>query len=42
MSKKISSAGPSITSKEIDLVNEAIKKGWHDKMNYYYGDARGP
>ena len=35
MSKKINSAGPSITSKEIALVNEAIKKGWHDKMNYY-------
>ena len=33
--KRISSAGPSITSKEIELVTEAIKYGWHNKMNYY-------
>ena len=35
MVKKISSAGPSITSKEIRLVNQAIRDGWQDKMNYY-------
>ncbi len=33
--KRISSAGPSITRKEIELVTEAIKYGWHNKMNYY-------
>jgi len=33
--EKITSAGPSITNKEIDLVNEAIKYGWHDKMKFY-------
>mgnify|MGYP001368291629 FL=1 len=35
MSKKITSASPSITSKEINLVNEAIREGWHGKMDYY-------
>ena len=35
MVKKISSAGPSITNKEIQLVTEAIKFGWQKKMNYY-------
>lgn len=33
--KYISSAGPSITQSEIDLVTEAIKHGWQDKMNFY-------
>jgi perosamine synthetase len=33
--KKIPSAGPSITQTEIDLVTEAIKYGWGDKMNFY-------
>ena len=33
--KKITSAGPSITKAEIDLVSEAIQVGWHDKMNFY-------
>jgi perosamine synthetase len=32
---KITSAFPSITSKEIKLVNEAIRSGWGSKMNYY-------
>ena len=31
MVKKISSAGPSITSKEIRLVNQAIRYGWQNK-----------
>jgi len=35
MTKKITSAGPSITQSEIDLVSEAIKYGWQDKMNLY-------
>ena len=33
--KSISSAGPSITQAEIDLVTEAIQEGWQDKMNFY-------
>tara|TARA_Y100000590_G_C15150969_1_gene799852 strand:- start:305 stop:523 length:219 start_codon:yes stop_codon:yes gene_type:complete len=33
--KKITSAGPSITQAEIDLVTEAIRDGWQDKMNSY-------
>jgi perosamine synthetase len=33
--KHISSAGPSITQSEIDLVSEAIKFGWQDKMSFY-------
>ena len=32
---KITSACPSITTKEIRLVNDAIKNGWGSKMNYY-------
>jgi perosamine synthetase len=32
---KISSASPSITSKEIQFVNKAISDGWGNKMNYY-------
>jgi perosamine synthetase len=36
MSKKhITSAGPSITQAEIDLVTEAIRHGWQDKMSWY-------
>ena len=35
MNKRITSASPSITQLEIDLVNEAIKHGWGDKMNFY-------
>jgi perosamine synthetase len=35
MNKRITSASPSITQHEIDLVNEAIKFGWGDKMNFY-------
>ena len=35
MRKKITSAGPSITRAEIDLVTEAIQEGWGDKMNWY-------
>ena len=33
--KKITSAGPSITQAEIDLVTEAIQEGWGDKMTWY-------
>ena len=33
--KKITSAGPSITQAEIDLVTEAIREGWQDKMSWY-------
>ena len=33
--KKITSAGPSITQAEIDLVTEAIQVGWQEKMNWY-------
>ncbi len=33
--KKIPSAGPSITKKEIDLVTEAIKYGWYEKRNMH-------
>ncbi len=32
---KVTSAGPSITQKEIDLVNEAVRYGWHDKRNFF-------
>lgn len=35
MNKRITSAGPSITKTEIDLVTEAIKEGWQDKMSWY-------
>jgi perosamine synthetase len=33
--KRISSAGPSITSAEIEMVSEAIAVGWQDKMSLY-------
>lgn len=33
--RKIPCAGPSITSKEIALVNEAIKFGWYEKRNMH-------
>ena len=33
--KFIRSTSPSISNKEINLVNEAIRFGWKDKMNYY-------
>jgi len=33
--KNIPSAGPSITQAEINLVTEAIKDGWGDKMSFY-------
>ena len=32
---KITSAGPSITQAEIDLVTQAITDGWQDRMNWY-------
>ena len=35
MFQKITSAGPSITQAEIDLVSEAIREGWQDKMSWY-------
>ena len=35
MTKKITSAAPSITQSEIDLVSEAIRYGWQNKMNWY-------
>jgi len=33
--KNITSAGPSITVKEIEIVNEAIRDGWQNNMNFY-------
>lgn len=33
--KKIPSAGPSITQKEIKLVTEAVKEGWYEKRNMH-------
>jgi perosamine synthetase len=33
--RKITSAGPSITQAEINLVIKAMTEGWGDKMNYY-------
>jgi perosamine synthetase len=33
--RKITSAGPSITQAEIDLVTEAIREGWQKKMSWY-------
>ena len=33
--RRITSAGPSITQAEIDLVSEAIREGWHERMNLY-------
>ena len=33
--RKITSAGPSITQAEIDLVTEAIREGWQEKMSWY-------
>ena len=33
--KRIPSAGPSITKKEIDKVTEAMEVGWGSKMNFY-------
>jgi perosamine synthetase len=35
MNTIISSAGPSITQSDIDLVAEAVRDGWHGKMNLY-------
>lgn len=35
ISNVITSAGPSITQEEIDLVTEAVTMGWHDKRNYH-------
>ena len=35
LSKKITSAGPSITQAEIDLVTKAVTDGWQEKMSYY-------
>jgi len=32
---RITSAGPSITRNEIDLVTEAVTHGWHENMNKY-------
>ena len=33
--RRITSASPSITQAEIDLVSEAIRDGWHERMNFY-------
>ncbi|MDC3357248.1 DegT/DnrJ/EryC1/StrS family aminotransferase [Pseudomonadales bacterium] len=33
--RRITSAGPSITQAEIELVTEAITDGWQDKMTWY-------
>jgi len=35
MKKRIYSSGPSITSKEIEYVKDAIKTGWYSKYNDY-------
>lgn len=35
MNKKITSAGPSITQAEIDLVTQAVTDGWQENMAYY-------
>ena len=35
MKKQYPSAGPSITQNEIDLVTEAVTKGWYDDRNYH-------
>jgi len=35
MLKRITSAGPSITQAEIDLVTAAVTDGWGEKMNWY-------
>lgn len=35
MTERIRSASPSITQSEIDLVNEAVRYGWQDKMSLY-------
>jgi len=39
--RKISSAGPSITQAEIDLVSQAIRDGWGEKMNWYIDQFTG-
>ncbi|SVD63346.1 uncharacterized protein METZ01_LOCUS416200, partial [marine metagenome] len=33
--RRITSASPSITQAEIDLVSEAIRDGWNERMNFY-------
>jgi len=33
--RRITSAGPSITQSEIDLVTQAVSDGWQDKMTWY-------
>ena len=33
--KMILTAGPSITEKEIEYVNDAVSNGWNDKWNEY-------
>lgn len=35
MTKRITSAGPSITQAEIDLVTAAVTDGWGEKMSWY-------
>ena len=35
MTRKITSAGPSITEAEIAPVSEAIREGWQEKMSFY-------
>jgi len=35
MNKMILTAGPSITKKEINYVNDAIKNGWNNNWNFY-------
>ena len=35
LGRRVTSAGPSITQKEIDLVTEAVTYGWHENMNKY-------
>ena len=33
--RRVTSASPSITQAEIDLVSEAIRDGWHERRNFY-------
>ena len=40
MTRKITSAGPSITEAEIALVSEAIREGWQEKMSFYINQFR--
>ena len=36
MDKKIYMAGPDITDRDIEIVNDALKNGWYGDRAYYY------